>query len=125
MSSEKGITFWYKDKKSPKEHLYFIISDPAEDNTVLVVNMTTFYNTGKEDSSCILQEGEHPAIKQKSYITYHNAFAVDISVILTNIAQKQILSSERLSPTCLKKIQYGAMNSDYLPEKLQKYFDYF
>lgn len=127
--SEKGKSFWREDSKdkegNPLKHLYFVISNPDIDNNVLVVNMTTFKDTGREDLSCILDVGEHPEITNKSYIRYDKAVELGTSKIIELAMKKIIILKKDLDPTVLKRIQEGAKESSALPDKFKKYFSYF
>lgn len=56
----KGDAFFKTDivRGVHTPHLRIIISDPDPYNRVLVVNVTTYYDTGREDDSCILRKDE-------------------------------------------------------------------
>ncbi len=78
----KKRTFWKKDTRGKGSHLRFIISNRDDNNMVLVVNMTTFYDNGREDKSCILDVGDYDLIKQKSWIIYRESEELDITKLL-------------------------------------------
>lgn len=118
-----GFAFWCCDESG--EHLYFVISKPDVDNNILVVNMTTYEDNGRADCSCVLDVGDHPRINRKSYIIYKRAIDVNITSIMTNIALKYAKIAENLTSETLIKIQEGAKNSKFLPNKFKKYFQYF
>jgi hypothetical protein len=54
-------------------HLFIVMSDPDSNDEVLVVNVSTLHNSEKADRACILDAGEHPAIKTRSFIPYYYA----------------------------------------------------
>jgi len=123
----KGSTFFKIDivNEEKKLHLRFIISDPDPDNYVLVVNATTFYNTGREDTSCILNNGDHKKITHPSYIAYYKAEEVDITKLLNNKVKRKIDFKDNISKEVLIIIQEGAKNTRLLPNRFKKYFQYF
>ena len=126
---EKGKSFWRKDSKdeegNPLGHIYFVISNPDIDNNVLIVNMTTIRNTGREDLSCILHIGDHPRITNESYIRYDKAFELGTAKIIELVLNKTIILKEDLDPAVLKRIQEGAKKPEALKGKFKKYFSYF
>ena len=87
--------------------------------------MTTWRNTGREESTCILEHGEHPSVRDKSYIRYDGAFDIDYFQLLQEKAQGLIEMLADLPLKTLSKIQDGARNSNALEGKYKKYFDYF
>ncbi|MBA7533137.1 hypothetical protein ES705_25372 [subsurface metagenome] len=126
---KKGKSFWREDSKdkkgNPLKHLYFVISNPDIDNNVLVVNMTTVKNTGREDLSCILDVGDHPEITNKSYIKYDKAIELGTAKMIELAMKKIIILKKGLDPTVLKRIQEGAEKSSALSGKFKKYFSSF
>ena len=111
-------------------HLNVVITEPDEDNYVLVVPVCTYREEdGKswlgQDLSCILKAGCHSFIKVKSYISYRNAKAMSL-VDIFNGLQKGRLTKQPDFDTCIiQDIQRGAEESIYLPEKYKRFFNYF
>ncbi|MCA6085012.1 hypothetical protein [Candidatus Endomicrobiellum agilis] len=105
--------------------MYFVVSDPDVDNSVLAVNMTTLRSLVRADKACILNIGDHPKIKHQSFIFYQKAIEVSAPEIMIRVSSKEYNMAERLSDETLKKIQEGAKKSEFLPEKFKKYFEYF
>jgi len=90
-SGIKKKTFWKTDHNSIK-HLRFIISDTDPDGNILVVNMTsvpTKFEVNYYDKSCILNKGEHPRIKQQSYIKYSKAEEINLECLLNLSIKKK------------------------------------
>jgi hypothetical protein len=122
----KGFAFWCYSESSPDiEHLYFVISNNCNEETVLIVNMTKVVAGKNIDISCLLKSGEHKEIKYDSFILYSKAMEVKASDILNGILKREYRLSEKISDTLLKKIQNGAKNSKFFPKKFKKYFDCF
>lgn len=126
----KGSSFFKIDivdiitgKKAP--HLRFIISDPDPDKCVLVVNATTYYDTGREDTSCLLDNGDHKEIKHPSYIAYNWAEGVNITKLLNDKLNRIIDFKDNLSQGVLIRIQEGAKKTRRLRNEFKKYFQYF
>ena len=92
---------------------------------VMVVNMTTYRNTGREDNSCILNVGDHPKVTRKSWIKYSESEELLINKLLDDRLNKLIDFEEDISDELLQRIQDGAKKSLYLPRKFYKYFNFF
>jgi hypothetical protein len=59
-------------------HLFIILTDPGPDGMNLLVPVCT---AGKKfDSTCILGSGDHPFLKQKSFVAYYlvNTYAAEV-----------------------------------------------
>jgi hypothetical protein len=95
---------------------------PDVDDTVLTVGMTTFHGTGREDTSCILEPGDHPAVKQKSYIRYDKACAINYRGLLEERFRGLITMNDDLKKEVILRIQEGARKSPALPRKFVKFF---
>ncbi len=121
----KKAVFWRKDDRGDDYHLRFVISDPDVDDKVLVVNMTTVYETGREDLSCVLIPGDHPCVIHKSCIAYEDALDLDCMKLLKEKFKGTIQMEEELSEETLLKIQTGARNTEALPGMFERFFDYF
>jgi len=123
----KKKTFWKLDGNGIK-HLRFIISDIDPDGNILVVNMTTIpteFKNNYYDKSCILNKGEHPKIKHKSYIKYSKAEEINFECLTKMNLKKIIVFKEDINNELLLKIQNGARSSKFLAKKFRKYFEYF
>jgi hypothetical protein len=111
----KGIAFWYSGDEKEKKHLYFVISESDVDGNVLAVNITTLYNPGIADNSCVLDVGDYPEIKYKSFVFYHKALEAATKNIMTKPFKCE---KTRLTDKTLRKIQEGAKKSKFLNKKL-------
>lgn len=120
----KGFSFWHSDA-SGAEHLCFVISDVFDDNRVLVVNMTSLHDKKKADLSCILDVGDHRAIRHRSYIFYAEARIFSAVKILNGIMNGSLRQESKIVPVLLKRIQDGAKSSKVFPRKFRQYFKYF
>jgi len=89
---------------------------------VLAVNITTLYNPEKADNSCVLDVGDYPEIKHKSFVFYHKALEAATKNIMIKPFKRE---KKRLTDETLRKIQEGAKKSKLFPEKLKKYFESF
>ena len=120
----KGSCFWRKDDDSENTHLRIIISDSDPDGMVLLVGISSI-KTGREDTSCILEAGDHKCIKHRSYIRYDKAIEINQKKLLSEKFKGLLIFKENFNAPLLLRIQNGAKSSLALPGKFRKYFDYF
>jgi hypothetical protein len=121
----KGLVFWRRDEDGENRHLRFVISDPDVDGKVLIVHMTSYHDNGREDTSCILNPGDHECIRSKSFIRYDRAFEIEMITLLIEKTNGSITMEPDLNGSILKRIQDGARGSASLRRKFRKYFDKF
>ena len=111
-------------------HLNVIITNPDDENNVLVVPVYTYREKdGKpfpgQDLSCLIPAGCHPFIKGKSYIRYHNAMSLNLITIFNGLNNGKIIRQADFNEKLVYSLQRGAESSPYLPEKFKKFFRYF
>ncbi|MBW7990160.1 MAG: hypothetical protein FVQ84_09125 [Planctomycetes bacterium] len=110
MSLQIGSTFY----GGHPEHLYIIISNPSGNSQkVVIVNISSWRDEaiGLNDSSCIVNDGEHPFIKHKSYVFYREAKCPTLIDLQAGIDKGLLIPKEDCSKEFLEKILDGAANS--------------
>ncbi len=118
MNFTEGSSFFLDNGN---RHLWAIISDPAQSNNeIVIVNFTTYRNTGYEDMSCIVEGGKHPKIKTKSYIYYRRSEIVDLSQLELWYKTGDLKPQDCLSPDLLEKIRLGAKENPFLPLEVER-----
>ncbi len=113
-----------------KEHLFVVLFDPAtypdegygQRLCLVSVNFSSIKDGQLFDTACIVEPGEHPFIRQRSYIVYQRIQFVDYSRTLQCIEQNIYRAAEPVSPELLKRIRQGIALSSFIPRKFQKLF---
>jgi len=120
------------DKTSRGEirHLNVIITEPDDDNNVLVVPVCTYREKNGipfngQDDSCILPAGCHPFIKEKSYVRYRNALAMCLVDIFNGLNKGRLIKQADFDIRFVQDMQKGAEESVSIPEKLKRFFEHF
>jgi hypothetical protein len=119
-----------KTSRGDIRHLNIIITNPDDDNNVLVVPVCTYREKNGEpllgqDPSCLLPIGCHPSVKGKSYVRYHNAKAMNLIDIFNGIKKGKLVQQQDIDIRFVQDMQRGAEESPFLPEKLKIFFEYF
>ena len=101
-------------------HLWAVISDPQQSNDEIVIaNFTTLKNKSYEDTSCIIETGEHKFFKDKqhrSYVFYNRSRVVNLSELELWLRTGQLKPyPEPLSSELLEKVRAGAKETIHLP----------
>ena len=89
----------------------------------LVAGVTSWHDgASDQDSSCILNRGDHPFIKHKSWVNYKNAEAVTFIKIFKGLQDGTYIRKEDLRPDVLKRVQDGAKASPVFAKDLTPFF---
>lgn len=94
-----------------EDHLWMIISDPAQDDVRLVVTFFLSYQP-RYDQSCVLNGGEHPFVKHPTCVNYPGARLVSDARLEQMKAAGALKLKEPLSPDLLALIRRCADRAD-------------
>lgn len=118
MSLQIGNTFLNDPYFQLDTHLWIVLSDPSYNSEqVVIVNITSWRDEGEElnDSSCIVNDGEHPFIEHKSYIIYSQARITTVGSLQSAFDSGVLHMHENCSDEFLSKVLEGAANSRFTP----------
>jgi len=126
----KGQTFLSESEKTPngeeKRHLRIIITNPNENNEYLVVSVTTWHEGVRgQDPSCILPAKCHSFIKHKSWVDFSRTRAMTYIEIFNGLRRGLLVNKEELDPVLIQSIQGAASISEFIPEELITFFEFF
>ncbi|MHC6203045.1 hypothetical protein ACYULU_07610 [Breznakiellaceae bacterium SP9] len=125
--SQHEITSYGK----PIRHLNSIISDPDEEQNYLVVPVTTFHkeisspNSEQNVNTCELNNSDHPFLGHQSWVCFSKSKQMSYAEVFNGLRQGLLVPKTDISVDTLKNIQEHAKTSQYLPEKLKHFEDYF
>jgi hypothetical protein len=111
-------------------HLNVVITNPDNDNNVLVVPVCTYREKdGKpfsgQDESCLLPAGCHPFVKTRSFINYGKAKAMSLVEIFNGLHKGKLIKQQNIDNRFVQDMQRGAEESIFIPEKLKRFFEFF
>lgn len=110
------------------DHLFVIGFSPRKiqgcgsSEMVLLVPFCTVPPSGKHDSACIVQAGEHSFITHESYMDYRSSRADPISHIRAQIADGLFKAHGPVTAPLLHKIQHGLSISTRVPRHIKDDF---
>ncbi len=107
----------------PNDKHLFVIIAPTQNGKYLCVNVTS--KRDNSDTSCILQQGDHPFVRHDSVIAYRKAREVDAAVIQNQIDRGNCQQYQPFSSKVLNRIQQGGLSSTRLKNKYKNYLNSF
>jgi len=104
-------------------HIFFLMTDPAKNDEILLLNITTVRAGMPHDSSCYLDVGDHNFITHQSYVSYAHARRVLKSSFRSKIAAKEVVfRPPPLSAATFAMIAAGTASKQMTPE-MKNFFD--
>jgi hypothetical protein len=107
----------------PNDKHLFVIIAPAQNGKYLCVNVTS--KRDNSDTSCILQQSDHPFVRHDSVINYKKAREVDPALIQNQINRGNCQKYQPVSSKVLNRIQQGGLSSTRLKNKYKNYLNSF
>jgi hypothetical protein len=98
------------------DHLWIVISDPALNGLVVIVNVTS--NQLRATSEFTLESGDHPRIQHRSFVNFPDAMSVPQDKILA-LNGTLVKFVDPLDQTLLNKIIETAKNSKSLSNEIR------
>lgn len=119
----------YGDVGGRGGHLIVVCNDPVmykgdfgEWEAILTVNITSWHNTKNDDSTCILDKGDHSFIKHKSFVYYRYAVPTRSIPFSEKIENGELVPMEILSPLVFQRILNGFEISPYTPINALRFY---
>ncbi len=115
---KQGDTFLGGEEVHGEDHLWLIINDPsAHADVALIVNVSTLRPNA--ETTCIVQPGEHPFIKNDSYVRYRSARGVKVADLAGAVKRGLLKPHQAASKAFLEKVRAGAKVSPLLAGELR------
>ena len=117
---EAGDTFLNATRSDPgtPAHLWFVLSNPALDSgQVLIVNISSCKGAYTEDSTCILEPGDHPFVKRASFVYFAKARCPSVAQLEAGFQKELFRFLEKATPELLERIRRGALSSPFMARK--------
>jgi hypothetical protein len=115
-----GSAFLLYDEDNPIPHLHVVITDPTQDDCVVLVSVTA--ERARSDTMTRLAPGIHPFVTSPSVITYAYTKLMSCAQIQGLIASGEALRKEDASPEIVRRAQSGLRETDRAPQHIQRFF---
>ena len=123
MDISVGDTF-FADFPKEDPHLFFIVLDICKTKPHLFIcSMLSSWKDKSPycDNSCILDKGDHPFIRHKSYIAYRETLILTHEELLRLIQIGKFTIDKPATPELIRKIKNSALKSKFLPQNVRNY----
>lgn len=107
----------------PGKHLFAIISDKCANNQHLLVNVTSIQPGVAHDDACELAVGDHPFIKQPSYVAYRLAVIQHADKLTKFVDGWYYTQNTDISDALLQRMRDGVLKSKFVPKFVKTYFE--
>lgn len=112
------------------EHLFIVLSEPrtypseGHGNRLCLVsvNFTSIHEGQIFDPACIVEPGDHPFIRHRSYVFYQKIQILDYEHVCRCVNQGIYRAGVTASPELLAKIIAGIQQSSFIPRKFKILF---
>lgn len=112
---------------SGKLHLFFVLTNPLSaaqfgygtNLKVLSVNISTIRDNVPYDNTCEIEIGEHPFIRNRSFVMYSRMMIDNAHDIEEMISNAVLVPRETCSVDLLERILQGALDSDRTSTEFQ------
>lgn len=101
--------------QNPNHHLFILLTDPiGPAKQVLMVNVSTIHGN-RYDPTCVLNAGDHPFLKQPSYIVYKASRTEPVSRLMNGIASGEFTAHDLLKEQFFARVVAGIEKSPHTP----------
>ena len=112
-------------KNNPdKRHLFVFVTETFKaENRVLsavLVPICTVQDSYAADKTCMLVPGDHPFIKNKSFVYYQRAAIMRVTNIMKDVWGGKTILKDKMPKDVLQKIITGVRKSPFTPPDIKK-----
>lgn len=105
-----------------RKHLFILLTDPCPesdggDKCVLMVSLSSVRPPMPYDSTCILRAGDHPFVKNDSYVVYQRSRIEAANKLLDGVKQGVLIPQQTMDATVFARICKGLEESQLTPAK--------
>lgn len=117
-----GDVYLIANPQPNKKHYHFVVSEIKEDNTLVLVFMSTIKPDMEYDDSCILHPDEMNFIRSDSYIVYERILVIKKDYLQDKIDIGTVRYKGTAPDHIMDRIRYGALKSKRIRPSTIKYF---
>ena len=108
------------DDPASKQHLHIVISDPDENNFIVLVSVTT--ERQKSDTTARLEAGIHPFIDNPSVVAYLYSKMMSCAQLKKLIEMGEATPKADASGDIVRRAQAGMQETRRAPREVQECF---
>ena len=96
--------------------------DGSDIELVLLVSIASVKEKLPLDATCLLYQGDHPFIKQKSYVNYHRARIEPVSVLQNGARAGTFAPAGMLDTEVFARVCKGLLESRFTAPKFLRFY---
>lgn len=97
-----------------RKHLFVLLTHGlGEDERILMVSVSTFDSALPCDTSCVIEAGEHPFVRHRSWIRYDRPKYLPAAKILRAVESGVFIPRDPVSDALYERICDGLMRSPF------------
>lgn len=121
-----GDCFWIEtDPEENEGHLFVIVLDPEEYTKNTIIIPVDSYTSDKQDSTTILNPGDHEFVKHKSFLNYNRARIRTMTFIEQMIKDGKAKTKPSMRSDILERITAGLRKSEHTPQEVITMYTYY
>lgn len=111
-----------------RKHLFVLLTDPEPDpvrsgvKNVLIVPISSAREDIPYDRTCVLESGDHPFIKHRSFVFYARLRIEDVTKIIRGVQGCQLVAHKPVNEKIFGRICHGIDHSPQTPWEIQKFY---
>ena len=103
-------------------HLFIILTNPSTEKKLNIIVSISTYTGWPNDPTCILNQGDHPFIRHKSYVLYSKAKIFKSKKLTRGVQDGKLVPKDPIDQSVFEKIVVGLMVSERTPKKIKDFF---
>jgi len=116
------------DSNLDTKHLFIVLTDPHSNDLYpqphcLMVNVSTVRAHITYDTACVLKPGDHPFVKQDSFVFYAKARVGSETKINAMISDGAFIRKEMLEQTVFERVVRGLYESVHTAPKHLRFYE--
>lgn len=116
----KGWTLLIPSGPRDKNHLFFVLNNPKDGEAVLAC-LSSMHQYA--DRTCIVNPGDHPFIRHKSFIDYRHCRTDRVTHLTTLLERGYIQRMDKASDALVERILKGAKRSEHTKQRILDLLD--
>lgn len=101
-------------------HLFVLLCDPFGDPPqCLLVSISTVYQNGYHDPTCLLYAGDHPFVKHASYVKYSSCRLIEAARLERAVAAGIFKQHDMMDGTVVARILQACLSSRHTPQAIK------
>jgi hypothetical protein len=106
-----------------QKHLFILLTDPqGVDGKLLLVGVSTLRAGLPHDPTCTLYPGDHPFIRNDSYINFRHARIECADKLVRGVRQGLFLQKDTLDSAIFARVCKGLLESRHTIEKIKMFY---